>query len=1170
MGGFVLRRLRAHRLLVVAALLTILLTAAAVSTLAAFSPAVAAAGVQRAFQVTDRSQTPLVMTESTGRSGLDSARSAATATAHSAFPQLPVTLGQLAVSDSYGLPLRHGQNAQTADLTLLADLDPSRVRLVSGAWPTAVGVGAPAGARATAAVDVAVPTAAVARLGGVGTVLDLTDRYTSHSQLLRIVGVYLPRATTDPYWRLDPLAGHGLQPGSTGTNTLYGPLLVPGSDFAGGAVPQQSVTFEATADFGRITVGQLDAVSRATAAAVAASSGSGGASPLQTTSQLPQLITQVQSGLLVARAALLVVSLQLLLLAAMTLLLAARLLAEERETENALLRARGAAPRRIVLLAAAEGLVLAVPAAVCAPLLSGPLLRLVDLSGPMRRAGLDLTAPPLTSVWWAAGLAALVGALLVTAPTLARYRSFTEAGPLAAQRTRRGALPGVLRGGADLALLALALLGYLQLRHYGDSPTGSGVITASASGVAGIDPVLVAAPTLALAAGAVLTLRVLPLLSRLGERLATRGRGLPAALTGWQLARRPQRGAGPVLSLALATAIGVLALGQNSSWLQSQNDQAAFQTGADLRVTGELAPGFGQGGELAAQPGVSAALPVQRETLAMANGKIAELLALDARSETGRLPLRADLIAGPKGADAGDLLRSLPDPAVPADRGGVQLPGRPQMLTLTLRLTTRSGSAQITRGQGPDPVSVDLTDGTGVVWNFPLGSAPEDGVAHSYTLDLAGAAGSGSPAYPLTLSGLSISMPWDLDGPTYDPTATPGNADSSGPPQAQGRTVTAALLSVGTDAGPANFPSGLVWRSQVDWGLSGLYDPSLWCSQGAVRTAAPTTAVPVQATVAGGVCRGLVVEQIGATPTAQVSLTPAPAPGSGSGSGSGGPLAAVVDQQFLTATQSRIGSVVALPADLPGLRIRVVGVVSSLPGTGSAAEQGLGGSGGYGASDSADDAGAVLVDLPSYDHRYLDSGPNGTVSADPQPTEWWLAAAPGASGRVAAELRARPDTGQVFARDEVVAAELGDPLGSGPQAALFGTLALSIVLSAIGFGVDAAGATRRRAGEFALLSALGLRRRAMARATAVELALPVALGVGVGLLLGELLTRLIVPLLVLTPAATRPTPPVQVSVPGGSLLLLTASIAAVPLLVAVLAGLRGGDPARRLRGSEES
>lgn len=1156
MGGFVLRRLRAHRLLVAAALLTILLTAAAVATLAAFSPAVATAGVQRAFQVTDRSRTPLLMTQSTDRSGLDAARAEATTTAHSAFPQLPVTLGQLAVSDSYGLPLRHGQNAQNADLTVLADLDRSQVRLVSGAWPTAARAGAP--------VDVAVPTAAVARLGGVGTVRDLTDRYTGHSQLLRVVGVYLPRNTTDPYWRLDPLAGHGLQPGSNGTNTVYGPLLVPTGDFDGGAVPQQSVTFEATADFGRIAVGQLDALSKATAAAVAASSGSGGTSPLQTTSQLPQLITQVQSGLLVARAALLVVSLQLLLLAAMTLLLAARLLAEERESENALLRARGAAPRRIVLLAATEGLVLAVPAALCAPLLSGPLLRLVDLSGPMRRAGLDLTALPLGSVWWAAGLAALVGALLVTAPTLARYRSFTEGRLLAARRTRRGALPGVLRGGADLALLALALLGYLQLRHYGDSPTGSGVITASASGVAGIDPVLVAAPTLALAAGAVLTLRVLPLLSRLGERLAARGRGLPAALTGWQLARRPQRGAGPVLSLALATAIGVLALGQNSSWLQSQNDQAAFQTGAGLRVTGELAPGFGQGGELAAQPGVSAALPVQRETLAMADGKIAELLALDAKGETGRFPLRADQITGPKGTSATDLLRSLPDPAVPAGQGGVRLPGHPQTLTLTLRLGARSGSPQTTPGPGPDPVSVDLTDRTGVVWNFPIGYAPEDGVAHSYTLDLAGAAGSGTPAYPLTLSGLSFSLRWDLDGPTDAPLTGPGSTVSSGPPQDQGRTVTASVLSVGTDAGAVPFPSGLAWRSQVDWGLSGLYDPSPWCSQGTLRTAAPTSAVPLQATVAGGVCWGTVAEQLGATPSAQVSLTPTPPPGTSA------PLAAVVDQQFLTATQSRIGSVVTLPADLPGLRIRVVGVVSSLPGTGSAAEQGLGGSGGYGASDSTDDAGAVLVDLPSYDHRYLDSGPNGSVSADPQPTEWWLATAPGASARVAAGLRARPDTGQVFVRDEVVAAELGDPLGSGPQAALFGTLALSIVLSAIGFGVDAAGATRRRAGEFALLSALGLRRRALARATAVELALPVALGVGVGLLLGELLTRLIVPLLVLTPAATRPTPPVQVSVPGGSLLLLTAGIAAVPLLVAVLAGLRGGDPARRLRGSEES
>ncbi|MDX2650620.1 hypothetical protein PV341_45170, partial [Streptomyces sp. PA03-1a] len=48
--GFVLLRLRAHRLLLGAALLSVVLTTCAVATLAAFSAAVGDAGLRRALQ----------------------------------------------------------------------------------------------------------------------------------------------------------------------------------------------------------------------------------------------------------------------------------------------------------------------------------------------------------------------------------------------------------------------------------------------------------------------------------------------------------------------------------------------------------------------------------------------------------------------------------------------------------------------------------------------------------------------------------------------------------------------------------------------------------------------------------------------------------------------------------------------------------------------------------------------------------------------------------------------------------------------------------------------------------------------------------------------------------------------------------------------------------------
>ena len=63
-------------------------------------------------------------------------------------------------------------------------------------------------------------------------------------------------------------------------------------------------------------------------------------------------------------------------------------------------------------------------------------------------------------------------------------------------------MAGVTRAGLDIALIVLAVLACWQLRQF--SAVG-------ASGTGGIDPVLVLAPALALAAGSVVVLRLLPL-----------------------------------------------------------------------------------------------------------------------------------------------------------------------------------------------------------------------------------------------------------------------------------------------------------------------------------------------------------------------------------------------------------------------------------------------------------------------------------------------------------------------------------------------------------------------------------------------------------------------------------------------------------------------------------
>ncbi|MFC5905763.1 FtsX-like permease family protein, partial [Streptacidiphilus monticola] len=588
-AGFVLLRLRAHRLLVGAALVTILLTTTVLAALAGFTSGVADAGARRLLRTTDAAATPLLLSRQIGYPQRAESDPEARRLAARTLPGLPLSVRTVAVSDGFGLP---GGSASDPDVTSLATLDRGELRLLQGSWPADA---APGGSP----VQIAVPRAAEQRLLQalpsaatdrrlVGARFTLTDRISKAKVTVLVTGVYEARDTTNPYWQLDSLGGRGVQRSAGGGGTTYGPMLTTDGAFRTGAVTQSEQSWLALPDVSALharDLAELAAAGRASAAAISAQG------EFQVVTQLPTVLDQLRQSLLVARSTLLVVVLQLALLTVMTLLLAARLLTEEREGENTLLRARGAAPRRLVRFAAGEALLLAVPAAVLAPLLAGPLIRLLTRFGPLSRAGVRLDGPLPASAWWTALLTAAGCALVVVAPTLARARGWSES---RRARTRRAALPGVLRGGADVALVALAAAAYWQLRHY--AGTGSGVLSSGLSGSLGIDPVLVVAPTLALAAGTVLTLRLLPLVARIGERIATRGDGLPAALAAWQLSRRSHRSAGPVLALALAAAIGTLAVGQTASWQRSQRDQAAFDTAADVRVASMRTPALGQGG----------------------------------------------------------------------------------------------------------------------------------------------------------------------------------------------------------------------------------------------------------------------------------------------------------------------------------------------------------------------------------------------------------------------------------------------------------------------------------------------------------------------------------------------------------------------------------------------
>ncbi|GGT79548.1 FtsX-like permease family protein [Streptomyces coeruleorubidus] len=1114
MTGLLLLRLRAHRLLLTAALLAVLLTTSVLAALAAFSGSVGDAALRGTLGGRAAASASLVVEADVPRDRRDAARRAVERGAREAFGGLPVTVRTLERSGPYALP-RSLQDADARagepDLTHVAALDRSRIRLVSGTLPGR------APTTRTAAVPVALPEAAADRLKlRPGARLTLTDRLGGEPLRVRMTGVYRAADSSDPYWQADALGGQGVR---TVAFTTYGPLLADASVLASGRTSGDSTGWVATADYRTFTtdgIGALRAAAVRASGALREDPALGGAAEVRT--GLPEVLDRTGRALLVSRSTLMVVSVQLVLLAGYALLLVARLLDTERAGENELLRARGGSRGRIAGLAALEALLLAVPAAICAALLSGPLARLLARWSSLDGIGLRLDAVPAGGVWLVAGGVAAACAVAVVAPALAA----TAGAPVRLRRVRAVTAAAPVRAGADVGLLLIAGVAYWQLDRQTET-TGGGVLSRDRAGELGIDPLLVGAPALALLAGTVLTLRLLPFAARLAERRSASGRGLPAALAGWQFSRRPLRGAGPVLLLVIAVTTGMLAIGHGASWDRSQDDQADFRTGASLRVLDPRPGGPGQTGLYAALPGARDAAPAHRAVLGLSGDRDATVLALDTSRAGDGMLMRGDLADEPPAK----LLRALAPPARDEHRA-VRLPGDTRRLALDARITdvrTRTGRSPSDRAP---LLTVVVEDRYGITYRLGAGKVPVDGRVHRVTLDLDVTATGrrAAPAGPLRLTGLQL-----------DDASPAGRAE-------QHRFTVERLLATGRDgsARTVPVPSGTRWQGGRTVTENGAVIART-AVKPAVSGAAPLTVPYDTGTGAGAGAE----ESFSAAPvyTVRVDTAGAEAPRS---------LLAVATRDFLRAAGAGPGDTIDVPLSGEQLRVRIVRSVEELPTTAA------------GLDEEAMAGGALLLDLRAVDAVLARRG-----SAPLTPTEWWVSAAPGKTAEVAAALRARPDLEpqQVLVRDETAAELLRDPLGAGPRSALTAVAAAAAALAAGGFAVSAAGARRERSAEFAVLRALGAPRRDLARLVATEQSLLIGAGLLAGLGLGTVLTRAVVPLIVLTSDAARPVPAVLVELPVSQVALLLAGVAAPLLLITAAAALRRAEPVAALRHQGE-
>jgi hypothetical protein len=297
-----------------------------------------------------------------GREDLDRV---VTAALDEALAAVPGSVVRFARSDSFALPTQPDSGVRDlATFGYVQGLE-EHATIVDGAWPT--DGSAPNGSLPVAISDRVADTLHLA----VGDDLDLTSRLDPSVLVpVAIAGIFHVDDPAAAFWLNEPQMLEGI--GVSERFTTYGPFLTTLDNLlARTTVNQVPVGWRAFPDFGKATLtGVGDVSARVKGLGPRIAGATGGAPAVTVTTDLPSILEQTTQSLLVSRAGVLVLTVQLVILAVYAVLLSAALLVEHRRIDTAMLRSRGAGPSRIAGMAAAEGAVLVVAAALVGPWLA--------------------------------------------------------------------------------------------------------------------------------------------------------------------------------------------------------------------------------------------------------------------------------------------------------------------------------------------------------------------------------------------------------------------------------------------------------------------------------------------------------------------------------------------------------------------------------------------------------------------------------------------------------------------------------------------------------------------------------------------------------------------------------------------------------------------------------
>lgn len=1085
-------------LILVSAFVTIALATSLLAAGPIYADAVTVSALQRTLEDAQVSESNVTVNVNVFPERFDTADEVARSTLAQTFSLIGADIHGHIEAEAFQIGAQN-EEAETIELASFQSFEDieDKATVIEGRWATTT----------SSPYETTVLDAAATALNlSVGDTIEVVNRRDENMSLtVEIVGLYQPNEPSDAYWFGDELALTGLELSTS--FTTYGPFVISGETmtehFTRARVDADWITLPHFENLGvnqvdqlRANVGSLETTLEesffdATSGEIESSS------PFRATTSLDTLLNEVDRSLTVTRASVLALLIQLAILAGYALVLMAGLVADIRRVETTLLRSRGASPSQIVWMTLLEALALVGPAFLIGPYVATGLLRILNVVGPI--ADIGLAIDPMTSpeAFW---LSAVAGALALIALAAPAYRSAKEFKDTRKRRRQQSRTPGQ-RFGIDVALLAVAFVVFWQLDSIGAQ------ITARVGGQFGVDPLLVVAPALGLLAGAVLALRIVPLMARGAEWLATSRKSTVAALASWQVARRPLRYARSSLLLMMAIGIGFFAAAYGATWATSQRDQAAFELGADVVVipnrSGAALTDIHLPNAYDAVDGVGSAMPVESRLGSVSrSGDLGNFMIIDSSLASETVLIRPDLSAN------FDELMVQVEAGRPT-MGGYDLGEHPTRLGLTFDAIEELPEQPFPPGceateereaicVEPVPLfegrlRVVVQDANDRLHRLDLGWIPVNEGPVRMTADLVTTGSDGvniEPAYPLRLINIEIR--------NHLPT--------------EPRTVELIFGGISVfEEGWSNIDAGREWG---EWLLS-------------------------TSSVIGASIRSSIAAN-GMTPDGQLVMNVetgsgffvAPAYFSMRVSGPGLPptFPVVVTDSFLTKNSVAIGDQIRFPAlDLINDTGVIIGSIEAFP------------------TVDPDVADAIIVDRPTI--QMLSYEPRRQIR---RAEAYWISTDRGDDDVVVA-LAGPPI--QSFKIDSVLedAATRGsDPVALGTIGALTVGFVAAAVFASVGFAVSATVSARERLVEFALVRALGLSPRQLGGWLFLEQGALVFTSLGLGTLIGIVLTATILPLISLTQDGSAAFPQVIVEYPWPTIVTLEAAVIVVLGLIVTL------------------